>query len=291
MRWRIRRGATGRCGRCAATTACRCPRPACCGCCARRGCCWRRTTSGNAVGSRPGGRLRSGSSRPARTRCGSWTSPSSRPPPAGRGGWPAAGTTGRSTNWGGTSRRRPTSTTPIAAVELALIEAEQLAGTRLVDLAPRDADGNVEPLITSVTDIQTRWRSDDVRSARCGSSPVGGSARPRADADPARRVVPTPSRCSRPPPRVRRAATSRRRGERGEHARPDHRSQPDHHGVAGPQTPQEAGLVAHRSSSRPAGAPGRQVPPTAVVVPSGWTTRAARWPRPVSQRAASGPRA
>jgi hypothetical protein len=179
----------------------------------------------------------------------------------------------------------------IAAVELALIEAEQLAVTRLVDLAPRDADGNVEPLITSVTDIQTRWRSDDVRSARCGSSPVGGSARPRADADPARRVVPTPSRCSRPPPRVRRAATSRRRGERGEHARPDHRSQPDHHGVAGPQTPQEAGLVAHRSSSSPAGAPGRQFSPTAVVVPSGWTTRAARWPRPVSQRAASGPRA
>src|SRR3954453_15190144 len=32
MRWRIRRGDIGRCGRCAATTAWRCPRPACCAC-------------------------------------------------------------------------------------------------------------------------------------------------------------------------------------------------------------------------------------------------------------------
>jgi hypothetical protein len=53
MPWPIRRGGIGRCGRCAATTACPCRRPACCGCSATRGCCWRRTTSENAASSPP----------------------------------------------------------------------------------------------------------------------------------------------------------------------------------------------------------------------------------------------
>ena len=60
---------------------------------------------------RPGVRPRSRPSRPARTRCGCWTSPSSRPPPAGLGGWPAAGTTGQSTSTASMSPRPPTSTT------------------------------------------------------------------------------------------------------------------------------------------------------------------------------------
>jgi hypothetical protein len=41
-----------------------------------------------------------------------WTSPSSRPRRAGRGGWPGAVSTGASTSWAGTSRRRRISTTP-----------------------------------------------------------------------------------------------------------------------------------------------------------------------------------
>ncbi|MFC6600382.1 IS3 family transposase [Kitasatospora paranensis] len=41
---------------------------------------------------------------PVRTRSGKWTSPSLRPPLAAPGDWPAAGTTGRSTSWAGTSR-------------------------------------------------------------------------------------------------------------------------------------------------------------------------------------------
>ena len=40
----------------------------------------------------------------------------------------------------------------VAAVELALAEAEQLAGAALIDLAARDDNGNVEPLVTIVTD-------------------------------------------------------------------------------------------------------------------------------------------
>ena len=40
----------------------------------------------------------------------------------------------------------------IAAIELALTEAARLAGRGLHELAARDADGNVVPLITLVTD-------------------------------------------------------------------------------------------------------------------------------------------
>ncbi len=47
----------------------------------------------------------------------------------------------------------------IAAVELAILEAERLAGARLVDLAPRDADDNVLPMITLVTDNGGPFRS------------------------------------------------------------------------------------------------------------------------------------
>ena len=53
MRWRIRPGGIGSGGRCAATTVFPCPRPACCACSARRGCCWKRATSGNAASSGP----------------------------------------------------------------------------------------------------------------------------------------------------------------------------------------------------------------------------------------------
>ena len=40
----------------------------------------------------------------------------------------------------------------MAAVELALAEAERLAGRPLQELAPRDPDGNIEPLVTIVDD-------------------------------------------------------------------------------------------------------------------------------------------
>lgn len=47
----------------------------------------------------------------------------------------------------------------IAAVELAITEAECLAGARLIDLCARDDDGNVIPLITLVTDNGGPFRS------------------------------------------------------------------------------------------------------------------------------------
>jgi transposase InsO family protein len=47
----------------------------------------------------------------------------------------------------------------IAAVELALAEAQRLAGRPLQELASRDADGNVEPLVTIVTDNGGPFRS------------------------------------------------------------------------------------------------------------------------------------
>lgn len=47
----------------------------------------------------------------------------------------------------------------IAAIELAIREAEALAGRPLLDLAPRDADGTVQPLVTIVTDNGGPFRS------------------------------------------------------------------------------------------------------------------------------------
>src|SRR5690606_12336427 len=47
----------------------------------------------------------------------------------------------------------------VAAVELAIAEAERLAGARLIDLAERDAESNVIPLITIVTDNGGPFRS------------------------------------------------------------------------------------------------------------------------------------
>jgi transposase InsO family protein len=47
----------------------------------------------------------------------------------------------------------------IAAVELAIAEAERLAGRPLIDLAARDEEGNVVPLITIVTDNGGPFRS------------------------------------------------------------------------------------------------------------------------------------
>jgi transposase InsO family protein len=48
----------------------------------------------------------------------------------------------------------------IAAVQAALVEAERLAGTRLIDLAPVDQDtGEITPLVTIVTDNGGPFRS------------------------------------------------------------------------------------------------------------------------------------
>ncbi len=47
----------------------------------------------------------------------------------------------------------------IAAVELALAEAAELAGRPLVELAPRGQNGNVQPLVTIVTDNGGPFRS------------------------------------------------------------------------------------------------------------------------------------
>jgi transposase InsO family protein len=47
----------------------------------------------------------------------------------------------------------------ITVIELALAEAERLAGARLVDLAGRDPDGAVQPLVTIVTDNGGPFRS------------------------------------------------------------------------------------------------------------------------------------
>ncbi len=67
----------------------------------------------------------------------------------------------------------------ISTVELALAEAECLTGQPLRDLAPRDADGNIEPLITIVTN-----NGGPFRSFRFDPPPRPGTAR-RADPDPA----------------------------------------------------------------------------------------------------------
>ena len=91
-------------GRCAAGTATASRRPPCFGCCATS---YQRERRQLAARRRPPSRP----SRPARTRCGSSTSPSSRPLRAGPGGWPAAGTTGRSMRSAGPSRPPRTSTT------------------------------------------------------------------------------------------------------------------------------------------------------------------------------------
>ncbi|MFE2350029.1 hypothetical protein [Kitasatospora cineracea] len=47
----------------------------------------------------------------------------------------------------------------IAAIGLALAEAERLTGSRPVDPAPRDPDGAIKPLVTIVTDNGGRFRS------------------------------------------------------------------------------------------------------------------------------------
>jgi hypothetical protein len=64
----------------------------------------------------------------------------------------------------------------IAAVQLALAEAERIAGARLLDLAPRDEDGNAAPLITTVARCSPTspvWgRAEPKRRCRLGSQPV-----------------------------------------------------------------------------------------------------------------------
>src|SRR4051812_45344312 len=84
----------------------------------------------------------------ARVRSGSWTSPSSRPCQAGPGVWLAAGLL-RQVRAGlaRVSPRDPAAA--IAAIELALTEPARLAGRPLHELAERDADGNVLPLVAS----------------------------------------------------------------------------------------------------------------------------------------------
>ena len=109
--WRTRPGVTGRCGRWSVTMAMPVRRRLCRGCCATRGSFCRPRISGNVVSARSGARPCSRRNRAARTRSGSWTSPSLRPPPVAPGGSLDAGTTGRSTSIPGMSRRARTSTT------------------------------------------------------------------------------------------------------------------------------------------------------------------------------------
>ncbi|MFF7535174.1 hypothetical protein ACFZB2_39835 [Streptomyces bobili] len=153
-------GATARCGRCAATTATaspRRPRCGCCGCCGTRACCWRRTTSGNGASS-PQGRLRDRAHRPepglaarllrVRDRLGR------------RGTWRLAGCRDYWSKYELGWHVSPTANQHDAiAVELAIKEAELLAGKPLAELAPRDADGTVKLLVTIVTDNGGPFRS------------------------------------------------------------------------------------------------------------------------------------
>ncbi|WP_139650973.1 IS3 family transposase [Tessaracoccus massiliensis] len=75
------------------------------------GYCWRRSTRSSAVNSPPTVEPRSQRCLMARTRCGNWTSPSSRPPRAARGGSQDAGTGTRSMSIPGMSHPPGTSTT------------------------------------------------------------------------------------------------------------------------------------------------------------------------------------
>jgi hypothetical protein len=124
-----------------------------------RGCCWRSPASGNAASSRPGARPRSPPSRPGRTRCGSWTSRQFETTAGGT--WRLAGCRDYWSKYELGWHISPTANRhdAIAAVELALTEAARLAGHPLADLAERDEQGNVVPLVTIVTDNGGPFRS------------------------------------------------------------------------------------------------------------------------------------
>ncbi|WP_286264102.1 integrase core domain-containing protein [Brooklawnia propionicigenes] len=116
----------------------------------------------SAVNSPPTVEPRSRRCLMARTRCGNWTSPSSRPPRAARGGSQDAGT--------GTDKyEHPWHVSPtgnkhdaIAAVELALADYEALFGHPLADACPiNEITGEVLPVVTIVTDNGGPFRSID----------------------------------------------------------------------------------------------------------------------------------
>jgi DNA-binding NarL/FixJ family response regulator len=94
-----------------------------------------------------------------RTRSASSTSPTSKPPRAEPGGWPAAGDYWFKYELGWHVSPTANQHDAIAAVELALAKEEPLAGRPLQELASRDADGNILPLITIVTDNGGPFRS------------------------------------------------------------------------------------------------------------------------------------
>jgi len=79
-----------------------------------------------------------------------------------------------------------TSTT--RSVELALAEAEQLAGARLIDPAPRDADRTVLPLMTIVSDNRGPFRSFRFEALFIATTPSRATSAP-ASAHRAERVA------------------------------------------------------------------------------------------------------
>ena len=200
----------------------RCPRPACCGCCARRGCCWRRATSGNAASSRPGGRRRSRSSRRVPNQV--WQLDFTEFETTTGGTWRLAGCRDYWSKYELGWHVSPTANQhdAIAAVELALAEAEPGSPVEpLPELAARDADGNVLPLVTIVTDNGGPFRSfrfeafiathPELRHVRTRVRTPGPERLPRArvrDAE-VRAAVPRRDRRRPRPDRARRALPGR----------------------------------------------------------------------------------
>ena len=104
-------------------------------------------------------RPRSPRRRPARTRSGSWTTPEFETTSGGT--WRIAGCRDYWSKYEHRFHISPTANRhdAIAAVELALAEAEQLLGLPLRDLAEVDDQGNIKPVVTIVTDNGGPFRS------------------------------------------------------------------------------------------------------------------------------------
>ena len=95
----------------------------------------------------PPGGPRSPPHRAARTRCGSWTSPSSKPPAAEPGGSPAARRTGRTRSSAGTSERPRTSTTRSPRSSWPSPRPQTLAGEPLLHAVTDKATGEVRQIV------------------------------------------------------------------------------------------------------------------------------------------------
>jgi putative transposase len=111
----------------------------------------RSATRANAANSQQRAKPRSPIRRPHRTRCGNWTSPSTRPRPTGI--WRIAGVTDYFTKYEHGWHIAPTCTgaDAIAAVQLAIAEAERLAGCSLQEALTDPATGQTTK-IKLVTD-------------------------------------------------------------------------------------------------------------------------------------------